>query len=76
VPTYDLRCPGCGHDFEVFRQGFLRDEDRPCPSCGARADQRITGFVACRSASQVAAGAAAPSSGGHAHGGGCGCGAH
>lgn len=78
MPTYDMRCTSCADEFEVFRQGFLRDEDRSCPSCGEPAEQVITGFVACRSSSQVAgaATAAAPSGGGHAHGGGCGCGGH
>jgi hypothetical protein len=56
---------------------FLRDEDKSCPSCGSPAEQLITGFVACRSSSQVASGAAAAvPSGGHAHHGGCGCGGH
>ena len=78
MPTYDMRCAGCAEEFEVFRQGFLRDEDRACPSCGGQAEQVITGFVACRSSSQVAGSAAAtaPSGGGHAHHGGCGCGGH
>ena len=24
MPSYDLRCTSCAHDYEVFRQGFLR----------------------------------------------------
>jgi putative FmdB family regulatory protein len=35
MASYDLVCEACGHDFEVFRQGFLRDEDRVCPDCGS-----------------------------------------
>ena len=35
VPSYDLACTACDHRFEAFRQGFLRDEDRVCPECGA-----------------------------------------
>ena len=82
MPTYDLRCGACGTGFEVFRQGFLRDDDRACPSCGQPAEQLFTGFVAARSSTQMAgavaggtSAAAAPSSGGCGHGG-CGCGGH
>ncbi len=73
MPTYDLTCDACAIEFEVFRQGFLRDEDRSCPECGATATQRITGFVTSRKARAAAVGAPT-SGGGHAHGGGCGCG--
>ncbi|MBM3664801.1 MAG: zinc ribbon domain-containing protein [Actinobacteria bacterium] len=82
MPTYDLRCASCDAGFEVFRQGFLRDEDRACPSCGQRAKQLFTGFVAARSSTQMAgvvAGGSAPApaapAGGCGHGG-CGCGGH
>jgi len=34
MASYDLICQECGHTFEVFRQGFLRDSDRECPKCG------------------------------------------
>jgi len=71
MPTYDLTCDACAIEFEVFRQGFLRDEDRSCPECGATATQRITGFVTSRKARVAAVGTPA-SGGGHAHG--CGCG--
>jgi putative FmdB family regulatory protein len=76
VPSYDLTCRECGHDFEAFRQGFLRDDDRVCPACGAvDARQRFTGFVTAR----PARGEAAPSvvgfgGGGGCCGGSCGCG--
>lgn len=77
MPTYDMRCTSCADEFEVFRHGFLREDDRSCPACGEPAEQVITGFVACRSSSQVAGSAAAAGpSGGHVHGGGCGCGGH
>ncbi|MBM3635183.1 MAG: zinc ribbon domain-containing protein [Actinobacteria bacterium] len=49
MPTYDLECHGCGLRFEVFRQGFLRDEDLACAACGATdVGQRYTGFVTSR----------------------------
>jgi putative FmdB family regulatory protein len=76
VPTYDLACTACDHQFEAFRHGFLRDEDRVCPECGASdARQRFTGFVTARPSK----GDAAPSvvgfgGGGGCCGGACGCG--
>ena len=35
MASYDLICEDCGNSFEVFRQGFLKDEDRVCPECGS-----------------------------------------
>ena len=59
MPSYDLECSECGLRFEVFRQGFLRGEDRVCSACGGvarqRPEPRVTGF------------------GRHACGAGCGC---
>lgn len=71
MPTYDLECRSCGERFEFFRPGFLRDEDRDCPGCGAEgAEQRLTaGFVA-----GVSAGAGGVALGGGCCGGSCGCG--
>ena len=46
MASYDLVCDACGHDFEVFRQGFLKDEDRVCPDCGsAEVRQKFTSFL-------------------------------
>jgi putative FmdB family regulatory protein len=76
MPSYDLECVSCDHAFEAFRQGFLRDEDRVCPQCGAAdARQLFTGFVTARPAK----GDGAPSvvgfgGGGGCCGGSCGCG--
>lgn len=51
MPTYDLHCHGCGLDFEVFHQRFLREEDMVCSGCGtAGAEQRLTGFTTSRPA--------------------------
>lgn len=51
MPSYDLACLDCGLRFEVFRQRFLRDEDRACPGCGgSRSEQRLGGFIASRPA--------------------------
>jgi putative FmdB family regulatory protein len=44
MPTYEYRCPKCGHQFEVFQ----KITDRPvskCPECGARAKRLISGGV-------------------------------
>jgi putative FmdB family regulatory protein len=35
MATYDLVCHSCGHAFEIYVQGFLKDEDRVCPECGS-----------------------------------------
>ena len=35
MASYDLICEKCDHLFEVFHQGFLKDEDRVCPECGS-----------------------------------------
>ena len=78
MPSYDLECVACDHPFEAFRQGFLRDEDRVCPECGATdARQLFTGFVTARPGKGEGA---APSvvgfggGGGGCCGGSCGCG--
>jgi putative FmdB family regulatory protein len=43
---YDLICETCGTSFEVFRQGFLRDDDRVCPECGSvDVQQKFTSFL-------------------------------
>lgn len=42
MPTYEYRCPSCGNEFEKFQ----RMSDEPvaeCPSCGARAERRLSG---------------------------------
>jgi len=62
MASYDLVCDACGHDFEVFRQGFLRDEDRVCPDCGsADVRQKFTSFLQNIGGSGSGGGCAAPS---------------
>ncbi|MEW6582616.1 MAG: zinc ribbon domain-containing protein [Actinomycetota bacterium] len=76
MPSYDLACDSCGHRFEAFRQGFLRDEDRVCPSCGAPAARQLfTGFVTPRPAKNAGPTTVVGSGGGGGCcGGACGCG--
>ena len=46
MATYDLVCDQCGDAFEVFRQGFLRDEDKVCPACGSTdVRQKFSSFL-------------------------------
>ena len=76
MASYDLICDKCGAAFEVFRQGFLRDEDRVCPDCGSYdITQRFTGFVTTRPARADAA-PTVTGFGGGCCGGSCGCGGH
>ncbi len=46
MATYDLVCLQCGRPFEVFVQGFLKDEDRQCPHCGSfTTRQKLSPFL-------------------------------
>jgi len=46
MASYDLVCEKCGHAFEVFRQGFLKDDDRVCPECGSEdVRQKFSSFL-------------------------------
>lgn len=76
MPSYDLACTSCEHEFEAFRQGFLRDEDRSCPQCGAPgARQLFTGFMTARpSQGDPSASVVGFGGGGGCCGGSCGCG--
>jgi putative FmdB family regulatory protein len=75
MPTYDLACASCDTNFERFRQGFLRDEDRVCPDCGSHEiSQRFTGFVTTRPTRTDASPTVTGFGGGGCCGGSCGCG--
>lgn len=42
MPTYDYRCNGCGHAFELFQS--MRDPVKKiCPECGKRTLERLIG---------------------------------
>jgi putative FmdB family regulatory protein len=46
MASYDLICESCGREFEVFRQGFLKDEDKLCPDCGGtEVRQKFSSFL-------------------------------
>ena len=46
MATYDLVCLECGHVFEIFVQGFLKNEDRQCPNCGSfKTRQKFSPFL-------------------------------
>jgi len=42
MPTYDYRCRGCGHEFELF-QSMRESPKRKCPECGKMALERLIG---------------------------------
>ena len=43
MPTYEYRCPN-GHDFEKFFRTISASEpERVCPTCGEKAQRRISG---------------------------------
>lgn len=61
MASYDLVCESCGHAFEVYRQGFLRDEDRVCPECGsADVSQKFSSFLKNLGGSGTAGGCTSP----------------
>ena len=46
MASYDLVCDTCGHEFEVYRQGFLKDDDKRCPECGGEdVRQKFSSFL-------------------------------
>lgn len=46
MASYDLVCNECGHEFELFVQGFLKDDDRLCPKCDStEVRQKFSSFL-------------------------------
>jgi putative FmdB family regulatory protein len=46
MASYDLACDDCGHEFEVYVQGFLKDGDRVCPECDStEVRQKFSSFL-------------------------------
>lgn len=42
MPTYDYRCNGCGHEFELF-QSMSAPHKRKCPECKKNTLERLIG---------------------------------
>ncbi|MCP4683951.1 MAG: zinc ribbon domain-containing protein [bacterium] len=42
MPTYQYRCPDCGHEFEEF-QSMTEDPIETCPKCQGHTKRLITG---------------------------------
>ncbi|MFG0259771.1 MAG: FmdB family zinc ribbon protein [Phycisphaerales bacterium JB041] len=42
MPTYDYKCNGCGHTFELF-QSMSDKVKRKCPECGKNTLERLIG---------------------------------
>jgi putative FmdB family regulatory protein len=42
MPTYQYRCPACGHEFEKFEKMSAPGRSK-CPQCGKRAERQISG---------------------------------
>ena len=65
MATYDLVCLECGHVFELFVQGFLKNEDRQCPSCGSfKTRQKFSPFLTNASSGSSSDSCDAPAGGG------------
>jgi putative FmdB family regulatory protein len=52
MAQYDFVCSDCGHKFEVFVTGFIRDEHKVCPECASSSvRQKFSSFLRNGSAS-------------------------
>jgi putative FmdB family regulatory protein len=46
MATYEFVCSECENEYEVYVQGFLKDQDRDCPKCGsANTRQKFSSFL-------------------------------
>ncbi len=54
---YDFRCDACGEEFEVFSTGFIKDDQKVCPSCGSEdVQQKFSSFLSGSSGCSAPAG--------------------
>lgn len=45
MPSYDLVCKTCGHEFELTLHRFITDDDKVCPECGGtNVEQKLSAF--------------------------------
>ncbi len=59
MALYDFACLDCGTEFEVFSTGFIKDEQKVCPSCSSdHVKQKFSSFL--RTGSSPGGGCAAP----------------
>ena len=42
MPTYEYKCPACGHQFEVY-QKITAKPRAACPECGGKAERQMSG---------------------------------
>jgi putative FmdB family regulatory protein len=64
MALYDFVCMDCGDTFELYVQGFIKDDEKRCPECGSRAvRQKFTGFLRAASTSSSSSCAPSPGSG-------------
>jgi putative FmdB family regulatory protein len=46
MAIYEFVCAECDNQYEIYVQGFLKDEHRACPNCGSRSTrQKFTSFL-------------------------------
>jgi putative FmdB family regulatory protein len=46
MALYDYICDDCGNQFEVFSPGFIREEQKVCPTCGSlTVRQKFSSFM-------------------------------
>ena len=46
MALYGFVCRECGHTFEVFSIGFIKEEQKECPKCGSRdVQQKLSSFL-------------------------------
>ena len=60
---YDFTCLACGSDFEVFCTGFIKEDQKLCPSCGSvKVRQKFSSFLS--TGSSTGGGCATPAGSG------------
>jgi putative FmdB family regulatory protein len=66
MAIYDLACEDCGHEYEKFVPGIIRDEQKRCPECDSdKVIQKYNSFsIGCSSSGGGSGGCTPPSTGG------------
>ncbi len=50
MPIYEFHCKACDDDFELMRPVSKMTNTAKCPSCGGRAQRKLTMFAIARGA--------------------------